>query len=179
MIENLRRDKISKLAAALHTTPAYLMGWDDLDKDLKPNLLSEQTGYWDGNRLSEERIARGFSVPHVSSELKISEEEYMSLEKSESEPSFILLLRMANIFGYDLDYLCHRTAKGANLSRHYIEDKLALVNQASVCFTEDEISLIRKFRRLDDRGQAAVLNVLNHEYDSLPGEKANPAPKEA
>lgn len=179
MIENLRRDKIAKLAAALHTTPAYLMGWDDCDAGLEPNLLAKQTGYWDGKRLSEERIARGFSVSRVSSELKISEDEYMSLENGETEPSFILLLRMANIFGYDLDYLCHRTAKGSNLSRQYIEDKLALVNQSSAFFTEDEISLIRKFRCLDDRGQAAVLNVLNHEYDSLPGEKTNPAPKEA
>jgi len=29
LIENLRRDKIAKLAQALNTTPAYLMGWDD------------------------------------------------------------------------------------------------------------------------------------------------------
>lgn len=28
-IENMRRDKIAKLAAALQTTPAYLMGWDE------------------------------------------------------------------------------------------------------------------------------------------------------
>ncbi len=28
-IENIRRDKIWKLAKALHTTPAYLMGWED------------------------------------------------------------------------------------------------------------------------------------------------------
>lgn len=28
-IQNMRRDKIAKLAAALHTTPGYLMGWDD------------------------------------------------------------------------------------------------------------------------------------------------------
>ncbi len=26
-IANMRRDKIAKLASALHTTPAYLMGW--------------------------------------------------------------------------------------------------------------------------------------------------------
>lgn len=29
LIANMRRDKIAKLAAALHTTPGYLMGWDD------------------------------------------------------------------------------------------------------------------------------------------------------
>lgn len=28
LIANMRRDKIAKLAIALHTTPAYLMGWD-------------------------------------------------------------------------------------------------------------------------------------------------------
>lgn len=28
-IANMRRDKIAKLAAALHTTPAYLMGWEN------------------------------------------------------------------------------------------------------------------------------------------------------
>ena len=28
-IENMRRDKIASLAAALHTTPAYLMGWEE------------------------------------------------------------------------------------------------------------------------------------------------------
>lgn len=30
-IENIRRDKIWRLAKALHTTPAYLMDWDDPD----------------------------------------------------------------------------------------------------------------------------------------------------
>lgn len=29
MIANMRRDKISKLAEALDTTPAYLMGWEE------------------------------------------------------------------------------------------------------------------------------------------------------
>jgi transcriptional regulator with XRE-family HTH domain len=28
-IANMRRDKIAKLASALHTTPAYIMGWSD------------------------------------------------------------------------------------------------------------------------------------------------------
>ena len=45
--------------------------------------------------------------------------------------------------------------------------------------SSDEEDLIRKYRCLDDRGKSAVLNVLNHEYDSLPGEKANPLTKEA
>lgn len=43
----------------------------------------------------------------------------------------------------------------------------------------EERDLLRKFRCLDERGRSAVLNVLNYEYESLPGEKAGPTPKEA
>lgn len=89
MIENMRRDKIAKLAAALHTTPGYLMGWDD-------------------------NPAPSMSVKAVTPDLSKEEQE-----------------------------------------------------------------LIHKFRYLDDRGKSAVLNVLNHEYESLPGEKAQTSAKEA
>lgn len=38
LISNMRRDKIAKLAEALHTTPAYLMGWEE-KKISDPTLL--------------------------------------------------------------------------------------------------------------------------------------------
>ncbi len=38
MIANMRRDKVAKLAEALHTTPAYLMGWPEGEEALAPNL---------------------------------------------------------------------------------------------------------------------------------------------
>lgn len=56
---------------------------------------------------------------------------------------------------------------------------LVVQAQPNCDFSVMEIDLIHKFRCLDDRGQSAVLNVLEHEYNSLLGEKANPAPKEA
>lgn len=37
-----------------------------------------------------------------------------------------------------------------------------------------ELELIRKFRRLDARGQSAVLNTLDHEYAALPGDTSVP-----
>ena len=45
-IANMRRDKIAKLAAALHTTPAYLMGWEEeptaqLDSEPANNFTEE------------------------------------------------------------------------------------------------------------------------------------------
>lgn len=36
MIANMRRDKIAKIAKALHTTPAYLMGWEATEIDTIP-----------------------------------------------------------------------------------------------------------------------------------------------
>ena len=45
--------------------------------------------------------------------------------------------------------------------------------------TQEERTIITRYRRLDDRGKSAVLNVLNHEYESLPGEKAGAPAKEA
>lgn len=41
MIANMRRDKIEKLARALHTTPGYLMGWEDeaSAEYLPPNII--------------------------------------------------------------------------------------------------------------------------------------------
>jgi transcriptional regulator with XRE-family HTH domain len=37
MIANMRRDKIGLLAKALDTTPAYLMGWEDIDSTPPPD----------------------------------------------------------------------------------------------------------------------------------------------
>ena len=40
MIANMKRDKIADLAKALHTTPAYLMGWDD-EEETPPTLTKD------------------------------------------------------------------------------------------------------------------------------------------
>ena len=103
LIANMRRDKIEKLAKALHTTPGYLMGWENSD-DVSP-----------------------------------------------TSPS---------------DGILVKTQPPANPVPSLILDPI-----------EEEI--VRKYRALDERGQSAVLNVLNYEYDSLPGEKTDSPAKEA
>lgn len=45
--------------------------------------------------------------------------------------------------------------------------------------TPDEIELLRKYRQLDERGQASVRNTLDHEYTSSVGETASSPAKEA
>lgn len=37
-IANMRRDKIAKLAVALHTTPAYLLGYEEVEKTAGPKV---------------------------------------------------------------------------------------------------------------------------------------------
>jgi repressor LexA len=67
LIANMRRDKIAKLAEALNTTPAYLMGWDEA----ADTLPSEWLEHFDGDieaavkayRAMEEDRAREFSLP--------------------------------------------------------------------------------------------------------------------
>lgn len=39
-IKNVRRDKIAKLADALETTPAYLMGWEDVTADEDKEIVN-------------------------------------------------------------------------------------------------------------------------------------------
>jgi transcriptional regulator with XRE-family HTH domain len=41
MIANMRRDKIADLAKALGTTPAYLMGWNEVEKSPSEIRLTE------------------------------------------------------------------------------------------------------------------------------------------
>ena len=57
--------------------------------------------------------------------------------------------------------------------------QLSVFSQDAWELSAEEQDLIRKYRRLDDRGKSAVLNILNHEYESLPGEKANSVAKNA
>ena len=91
-------------------------------------------------------------------------------ERGEREPSFEVLETIADYFNVDLDYLLGKT-DCENRSRIEIRSNFEI--------TDKERTMIEKFRKLDERGQAAVLNVLDHEYDSLPGEKANSLPKNA
>lgn len=41
IIANMKRDKIAKLAKALGTTPAYLMGWIEKEEEQKNDLIAE------------------------------------------------------------------------------------------------------------------------------------------
>lgn len=70
LIANMRRDKIVKLAKALHTTPGYLMGWEDTQessespdgkesKSEESNLIriAARNGTYIERRLTDQQLA--------------------------------------------------------------------------------------------------------------------------
>ena len=67
MIANMRRDKIAKLAEALHTTPGYLMGWEDESESATDDAnnadnynlirIAARDGSYLERRLSDEQLA--------------------------------------------------------------------------------------------------------------------------
>lgn len=121
-------------------------------------------------RLRSLRTAKGLSQLEFAKQVKLSKSAVNMYERGEREPSFDVLEVIADYFNVDLDYLLGKT-DCENRNRIVIEPRFDL--------SRSEQDLILKFRRLDDRGQAAVLNVLNYEYDSLPGEKAGSSAKNA
>lgn len=123
-----------------------------------------------GERLRMLRTRKGLSQLDFAKQIKISKSAVNMYERGEREPSFEVLETIADYFNVDLDYLLGKT-DCENRSRIEIRPHFEI--------TDNERTMIEKFRKLDTRGQSAVMNVLDHEYDSLPGEKANSLPKNA
>ena len=119
-------------------------------------------------RLKLLRQNRGLSQMELAKLLKISKSSVNMYERGEREPGIVTLERIADLFNVDMDYLLGK----ADYSSHTII-------RTGHDISPIEYELISKFRQLDERGQAAVINVLNHEYESLPGEKAKATAKEA
>ena len=118
-------------------------------------------------RIKQLRERKGLNMKEAAKTLGLPYTTYVNYEKGLREPTSEVLIDLADFFETTVDYLVGRTDKQGNVCR-----------KASAISAEDEY-LLYKFHCLDDRGKAAVLNVLNHEYESLPGEKARSTPKEA
>lgn len=154
-------DTLIKIATLFEVSVDDLLG---IAKPSKPNLFCEAPGYWDGSLLAGERKAREYSSKYMADALEMTETEYLGLESSKYAPSFDTLLLLADLFAFDLDYLCHRTMK---------------LESAPFVPHGTENLLLKKYRSLDTRGRDNVWNTLNHEYESQLGEKAKATPKEA
>ena len=84
------------------------------------------------------------------------------------------LVEIARYLGVSTEYIL--TGENKNNAPATLGESAIYCN---INLTKTERELIQKFRRLDQRGQAAVLNTLEHEYCSLAGENTPPAAKNA
>ena len=85
--------------------------------------------------------------------------------KNGSQPNGTTVVKLAEYFNVSVDYLLNGESTPTVAGKRAPEDF-----QLSAA----ELELIRKFRRLDARGQSAVLNTLDHEYAALPGDTSVP-----
>lgn len=125
-------------------------------------------------RLKELRESKGLNMKETAKLLSIPYTTYVNYEKGQREPTSEVLILLADFFDTSVDYLVGRT-----MSRVRTTPAVCESAQPSFSLVPEEIDLIKKYRRLDPRGQAAVRNVLEFEYASLPGENTNAPAKEA
>ena len=123
------------------------------------------------------RESKGLNMREAAKLLGIPYTTYVNYEKGSREPTSEMLIMLADFFNVSIDFLLGRSNDTSPVK---VAPVLSVAPSSPASSIKDEeYEIIRKFRCLDDRGQAAVLNVLNHEYDSLPGEKAGSPAKEA
>lgn len=136
-----------------------------------------------GDRIKEARTARDCTLDELASAVGLNKSTISRYERGEIEnPKIPVIQAIATALHTNPAWLV-----GKSEDRSFSPSPeptvpvptLRLSDSAALSLSPEEKDLIAKFRALDDRGQAAVLNVLNHEYDSLPGEKANSPAKEA
>lgn len=122
-------------------------------------------------RIKQLRESKGLNMKEASRILNMPYTTYVNYEKGLREPTSEVLIQFADYFETTVDFLVGRDCIPTfpNLP----------ITKTTHTYTNEETELIRKFRSLDDRGRSAVLNVLNHEYETRRGENAVPTPKEA
>ena len=131
------------------------------------------------DRLKALRAEKDISQAEFGKIIKVSKSSINMYERGEREPSFATLEHIADYFNVDMDYLLGRSDIPNRFQLQLSTQPQPLDVKDAFRLSADEKHLITKYRALDDRGQAAVLNVLNHEYSALTGEKACPSAKEA
>lgn len=103
IVVNLKRSVIDKLSAALHTTPAYLMGWEDektnAPLDIPPNFPA---------RLRYLREQKGETQEQLAEEMGYDLEDITKWEAGESRPEFKEFSELTRHFDTNLDFLLGR-----------------------------------------------------------------------
>ena len=97
-------------------------------------------------KLKEIRTKKSLTQADVSARLKIATATYTRYETGERQMSYEVLLELSDFFGVSIDQILGRC--DAN----------------PMVFTKDEIDLINKYRKLDERSQKSIQALVNYEY---------------
>lgn len=112
------------------------------------------------NRIRELRRAKGITMKQLGIAVGLAESTISQYENGKRQPDNETLVKLSNFFGVTVGYVL-----GAEKSTPAETGKRA---ENDINLTKAELDMIKKFRRLDDRGRSAVLNALDHEYAALP-----------
>lgn len=100
IVVNLKRSVIDKLSAALHTTPAYLMGWEDektnAPLDIPPNFPA---------RLRYLREQKGETQEQLAEAMGYSPKDIDAWENGTLEADFKTKVQLASHFNSTMDFL--------------------------------------------------------------------------
>lgn len=165
-VTNLRRDSINSLADVLQVSPLTLLGREELPaKQTASTIIKEVTSM--GNYLADRRMELGLTQKEISEMVGVSEATV-----SRWESGAIANMRRDKIKLY---------AEVLKVSPTFIISGKADSKVVSApTLSKTETYLLDKFRSLDSRGQSAVLNTLEHEYQAMHGDgSADPVPNNA
>ncbi len=139
---DIKRTVAIKLAGALHTTPAYIMGWDNR----KNTDIDEYIAF--GERLQMLRNAKGLSQKSLAQELGMPQQTYQGYESGKRKVNLHQIQAFADYFNVPLDCLTGtEEASGA------------------LAISSHERESVEKYRACDNYGKGMIDTVLDHEYD--------------
>jgi transcriptional regulator with XRE-family HTH domain len=108
-------------------------------------------------RLKELREHKKLTQAEVSQYLNIARTTYARYESEEREMTYDALVALAELFSVSVDYLLGGQEKN------------------SMILHDHEITMIYKFRALDERGKCSVQAIIEHEYSVFTEHVKKPA----
>lgn len=100
----------------------------------------------------------------------ISKSTYCGYETGKRQPDALKIKQLSRFLGVSGDDLLETGFSASQKRNDYGADSE---------MTSAERQMLKMYRLLDERGKAAVLNTLNHEYESYIGEDVQTSAKEA
>lgn len=135
-----------------------------------------------GQRLEARRIELDLTMQEVASRVGVARSTVQRYEKGKiSKIKLPVIESFAVALNVNPSWLIGKSEDKCAAQPENSRNTLSLEIRSSSndALTQEEAELLRKYRRLDTRGKSAVMNVLNHEFDSLPGEKSDSVAKNA